>query len=159
MSTPISSNTREALIKAAIQAKEYAYVPYSKFRVGAALLCEDGTMIKGANVENASYGGTICAERTAIVKAVSEGIKRFSAIAVSTDVPVPISPCGICRQVIREFCHLDIPILLVPADYPKKGDDGEEVVGGGVLEETLGGLLPHSFGPEHLEIPRLPPTV
>ncbi|KIJ21179.1 hypothetical protein PAXINDRAFT_174376 [Paxillus involutus ATCC 200175] len=159
MSTPISSNTREALIKAAIQAKEYAYAPYSKFRVGAALLCEDGTMIKGANIENASYGGTICAERTAIVKAVSEGIKQFSAIAVSTDVPAAISPCGICRQFIREFCHLDMPILLVPADYPKKGDDGEVVVGGGVLEETLGGLLPYSFGPEHLGIPRLPPTV
>ncbi|KIK92612.1 hypothetical protein PAXRUDRAFT_829780 [Paxillus rubicundulus Ve08.2h10] len=159
MSTPISSHAREALIRAAIQAKEHAYAPYSNFRVGAALLCKDGTVIKGANIENASYGAAICAERTAIVKAVSEGIKQFSAIAVSTDVPAPISPCGICRQFIREFCSLDMPILLVPGDYPKKGDDAEEVEGGGVLEETLGVLLPYSFGPEELERPRLPATV
>ncbi|KAF9224219.1 cytidine deaminase [Gyrodon lividus] len=160
MSTSIiPSGAREALIKAAIQAKEHAYVPYSKFRVGAALLCEDGTVIKGTNVENASYGAGICAERTAIVKAVSEGNKEFSAIAVTSDVPSPISPCGICRQFIREFCHLDMPVLLVPADYPKKGDDGEAVEGGGILEETVGGLLPYSFGPEELELPRLPATV
>ncbi|KAH0836912.1 hypothetical protein J3R83DRAFT_8728 [Lanmaoa asiatica] len=174
-------------------AKSYAYVPYSKFRVGAALLCADGTVIKGCNVENAAYGGTICAERTAIVKAVSEGKRDFVAMAVTTcvsppshpptihppcvstsmtlagsrysrrpphsDVPAPISPCGTCRQVLREFCHLDTPILLVPADYPQ-GSSGEEgqptPTPGGVRVETVGGLLPLSFGPEELERPRIP---
>ncbi|KAG6381854.1 cytidine deaminase [Boletus reticuloceps] len=150
MSLPIES--REELIQTAIKAKSYAYAPYSKFRVGAALLCADGTVIKGCNVENASYGGAICAERTAIVKAVSEGKKDFIAIAVTTDVPATLSPCGICRQVLREFCHLDTPVLLVPADYPQEGA-GEE---GGVRVETVGGLLPLSFGPEDLEQPRLP---
>ncbi|KAF9232444.1 cytidine deaminase [Melanogaster broomeanus] len=154
----IPTEHREALIKAAIEAKEYTYTPYSKFRVGAALLCEDGSVIKGSNIENASYAAGICAERTAISKAVSEGKNKFSALVVTSDVPSPISPCGICRQVIREFCHLDMPVLLVPADYPQRGDDGEVVVGGGILEETVGGLLPHSFGPEELERPRLPAT-
>jgi len=153
MSLPIES--REELIQAAIKAKSYAYAPYSKFRVGAALLCADGTVIKGSNVENASNGGTICAERTAIVKAVSEGKKDFIAIAVTTDVPATISPCGICRQVLREFCHLDTPVLLVPADYPQ-GSGEEAPTQGGVRVETVGGLLPLSFGPEDLEQPRLP---
>ncbi|KIJ65374.1 hypothetical protein HYDPIDRAFT_27391 [Hydnomerulius pinastri MD-312] len=153
----LTLEAREALIKAATEAptkaKEYAYCPYSKFRVGAALLCDDGTVIKGANIENASYGGAICAERTAIVKAVSEGRKQFSAIVVTSDVASPISPCGICRQVIREFCRLDMPVLLVPADYPQLGEDG------GILSETVEGLLPHSFGPEELEKPRAPTGV
>ncbi|KAG6335588.1 hypothetical protein ID866_3504 [Astraeus odoratus] len=134
-----------------VTAKEYAYSPYSKFRVGAAFLCPDGKIIKGANVENASLGGTICAERTAIVKAVSEGTKKFMALAVTSDVTAPISPCGICRQVIREFCALEMPIFLVPADYPKKDEED-----GGILSVTAGGLLPHSFGPEDLELPRQP---
>ncbi|KIK30927.1 hypothetical protein PISMIDRAFT_669857 [Pisolithus microcarpus 441] len=142
----------QRLVEAAIQgciAKEYAYAPYSKFRVGAAFLCADDTIVKGANVENASWGGTICAERTAVVKAVSEGQKDFTALAVTSDVATPISPCGICRQVLREFCTSDMPIFLVPADYPKK--DAED---GGILEVTAGSLLPHSFGPEDLELPR-----
>ncbi|KDN39428.1 hypothetical protein RSAG8_08834, partial [Rhizoctonia solani AG-8 WAC10335] len=87
----------EKLIQAAIAAKETAYSPYSKFRVGAALFSTDGKIIAGGNVENASYGGAICAERTALVKAVSEGIKTFLAIAVTSDVDDIISPCGICR--------------------------------------------------------------
>jgi len=151
----LSVPERENLIKAAFEAKEFAYNRYSNFRVGAALLATDGTIIKGTNVENASYGGTICAERTAIVKAVSEGIKAFVALAVVTDVASPISPCGMCRQVIREFCKLDMPILLVPGDYPQPPKDGEAPDGsGGVKEMTLGQLLPESFGPEHLELPR-----
>jgi len=166
MSLSIDPETREELIQTAIQAKSYAYAPYSKFRVGAALLCADGTVIKGCNVENASYGGTICAERTAIVKAVSEGKRDFVAMAITSDVPAILSPCGICRQVLREFCHLDTPVLLVPADYPQKSQEsgeGEEdpsaPTQGGVRVETVGGLLPLSFGPEDLERPRVPADV
>ncbi|KAA1470081.1 cytidine deaminase [Dentipellis sp. KUC8613] len=142
----LSVPDRERLIQAAIEAKEGAYSPYSKFRVGAALLAADGSIIKGANIENASYGGTICAERTAFVKAVSDGTRAFVALAVNTDVAQPLSPCGICRQVIREFCALKMPILLVPAGFTAEK--------GGILETTVEGLLPHSFGPEDLELPR-----
>ncbi|TFK37471.1 cytidine deaminase-like protein [Crucibulum laeve] len=152
----LSVEDRERLIKGAFEAKEGSYSPYSKFPVGAALLASDGTIIKGANIENASYGGTICAERTAIVKAVSEGTRSFIGLAVVTNVAAAISPCGICRQVIREFCALDMPVLLIPGDYPKKVE-GEQKPGfgeGGVRETTLGELLPDSFGPEHLELPR-----
>ncbi|KZT21032.1 cytidine deaminase [Neolentinus lepideus HHB14362 ss-1] len=147
----LSVEDRDKLIRAAIEAKEGSYSPYSKFRVGAALLSTDGHVIKGANIENASYGGTICAERTAIVKAASDGIRSFVALAVTSDVPSPISPCGICRQVIREFCQLTMPVLLVPADYSKRLLGGKE---DGVKETTLEELLPDSFGPEHLELDR-----
>jgi len=143
---------RERLIKGAFEAKEFAYCKYSKFRVGAALLSTGGEVIKGANVENASYGGTICAERTAIVKAVSEGVRSFVALAVVTDVPSAISPCGICRQVLREFCALNMPVLLVPSNYDQLVAEGK--TDGGVLETSIGELLPHSFGPEHLDLPR-----
>ncbi|KAJ7505427.1 cytidine deaminase, partial [Mycena galericulata] len=139
-------------------AKQNTYNPYSKFAVGAAILAADGTIFKGANIENASYGGTICAERTAIVKAVSEGTKSFIALAVVTDVPSAISPCGMCRQVIREFCAQDMPILLVPGDYPKPPRDESEgqpgITAGGVKDTSIGELLPDSFGPEHLDLPR-----
>jgi len=104
-------------------------------------------------------GGTICAERTAIVKAISEGIRSFVCLAVVTNVNATISPCGICRQVLREFCSLDMPIFLVPGDYPQPPlePDQESKPGyteGGVRETTLDELLPDSFGPEHLELPR-----
>ncbi|THV06493.1 cytidine deaminase [Dendrothele bispora CBS 962.96] len=161
----LSEANREALIKAAFEARAFSYSPYSKFRVGAALLAADGSIIKGANIENASYGGTICAERTAIVKAASEGKRSFAGLAVVTDVSSTISPCGMCRQVLREFCALDMPILLVPSDYPKPDnpdfDSGKTASGGvgkmtkgGVKATTMGELLPDSFGPEHLELPR-----
>ncbi|KAF8208826.1 cytidine deaminase [Mycena galopus ATCC 62051] len=154
----LSVEQRESLIKAAFDAKQYAYNRYSKFAVGAALMAADGTIFKGANIENASYGGTICAERTAFVKAVSEGVKSFIALAVVTDVPAALSPCGMCRQVIREFCALDMPILLVPGDYPKPSGDESEgkpgITAGGVKETSIGELLPDSFGPEQLEMPR-----
>ncbi|KAL4246798.1 Cytidine deaminase [Abortiporus biennis] len=149
----LSITDRERLIKAAFEAKEFAYSRYSKFRVGAALLSTDGQIIKGANIENASYGGTICAERTAFVKAVSEGTRSFSALAVVTDVASPLSPCGMCRQVIREFCAQDMPILLVPSDYDSRIAKGEK---DGILETSIAELLPHSFGPEELELPREP---
>ncbi|KAI0701078.1 cytidine deaminase-like protein [Cytidiella melzeri] len=148
----ISAPDKEKLIAAAIDAKQFAYSKYSKFRVGAALLSTDGQIIKGANIENASYGGTICAERTALVKAVSEGITSFSALAVVTDVASALSPCGMCRQFIREFCAQSMPILLVPADHSEKVAKGD--INGGILETSIGELLPHSFGPEQLELPR-----
>jgi len=147
----LAVSDRDRLIKAAFEAKEYAYSKYSNFRVGAALLSTDGSIIKGANIENASYGGTICAERTALVKAVSEGTRSFTALAVVTDVAEALSPCGMCRQVIREFCAQNMPILLVPADYADRLAKGES---DGILETSISELLPHSFGPEHLELPR-----
>ncbi|KAF9445857.1 cytidine deaminase [Macrolepiota fuliginosa MF-IS2] len=150
----MSLEDREKLIKAAFEAKEGNYSPYSKFPVGAALLAADGTIVKGANIENASYGGTICAERTAIVKAVSDGIRKFVGLAVTTNVKSAISPCGLCRQVLREFCALDMPILLVPGDYPQPEEPKPGYSEGGVRETTMGELLPDSFGPEHLELPR-----
>ncbi|GBE89413.1 cytidine deaminase-like protein [Sparassis latifolia] len=143
---------KERLIKAAFEAKENAYCRYSNFRVGAALLSANGEVIKGANIENASYGGTICAERTAIVKAVSEGTRSFTALAVVTDVESALSPCGMCRQVLREFCSLNMPIFLVPANYDELRASGDQ--NGGIQETSIGELLPYSFGPEELELPR-----
>lgn len=93
----------QQLIEAARQAREKAYVPYSRFPVGAALITEDGTLYTGCNIENASYGLTNCAERTAVFKAVSEGHMRFTTIAVVADTDGPVSPCGACRQVLSEF--------------------------------------------------------
>lgn len=133
----------EKLIEAALAMREYAYTPYSHFRVGAALLTEDGEIYTGCNIENAGYTPSNCAERTAIFKAVSEGKYHFRAIAVaggpegSKELPY-CPPCGVCRQVMREFCGDDFPIILArsPQDYR-------------VL--TLGELFPESFGPEDLE--------
>ena len=98
------------LIDCATVAREKSYSPYSHFGVGAALLCEDGTICEGCNVENASYGLTNCAERTAIFKAVSEGYTKFKALAVVADTEGPCSPCGACRQVISEF---EIPYIIM----------------------------------------------
>lgn len=100
------------LIDEAIAASKQAHVPYSHFHVGAALLTTDGKIYRGCNIENASYGLTNCAERTAIFKAVSEGDKQFSAIAVVGDTDGPISPCGACRQVLAEFCDNHTQIIL-----------------------------------------------
>lgn len=102
------------------------------------MLTDDGHVISGANVENALYGGAICAERTAIVRSVAMGHRKFKAIAVSTDQNVPISPCGICRQVIREFFDLTAPVYM----YSSTGDK--------CTVRTLDELLPLSFGPENL---------
>lgn len=100
------------LFDAALQIANKAYVPYSKFHVGAALLTDDDTIITGVNVENRSYGLTNCAERTAIFKAVSEGKTKFKALAIATpDADYPVSPCGACRQVISEFMSGDTPIV------------------------------------------------
>ncbi|WP_372797774.1 cytidine deaminase [Pontiella sp.] len=121
----------EELIKTAFQALENAHAPYSGYRVGAALLCEDGTVFTGCNVENASYGLTNCAERTAVFAAVSGGRKTFKAIAIaSSTAPAPF-PCGACRQVLAEFCDPALNVYI--AD------------GAGFKTCTLGELLPHAF--------------
>lgn len=93
----------EILIKEALKARENAYVPYSKFKVGAAVYTEDGKIFSGCNIENASFGATNCAERTAVFKAVSEGAKAITAVAIVGDISTYTYPCGICRQVLAEF--------------------------------------------------------
>lgn len=123
------------LIKKALEAREKAHVPYSKFHVGAAIEMEDGSVYTGCNIETASYSPTICAERTAIFKAVSEGQKKIKKVAVVGDSDYTY-PCGVCRQVIREFGK-EAKIIVA-----KNEDDYREYD----LEE----LLPHSFGPEDL---------
>jgi cytidine deaminase len=125
----------DSLISAARSAQARAYAPYSQFRVGAALEAADGTVFIGCNVENASYGLTICAERAAICAAVSAGAKRFRRAVVVSDVDPPAAPCGACRQVLAEF-GLDLPI------------DG--VGSKRTVSWRLSDLLPVAFGPEQL---------
>lgn len=98
------------LLKLADKAKEYAYAPYSGFQVGAALLTVDGQVFTGCNVENSSYGAAICAERSAVVQAVSHGAREFEAIAIASSGNDTVYPCGICRQVLHEF-HPDIKVI------------------------------------------------
>ena len=109
--------TPEQLIELAKEAMTRAYTPYSGFKVGAALLCADGTVYQGCNIENASFTPTVCAERTAVFKAVSEGKREFAALAVCGGKNGIITgicpPCGVCRQVLREFCKDDFPVYLV----------------------------------------------
>lgn len=101
----------DKLFEEARKAAENSYSPYSKFRVGAAILCEDGTIVTGTNVENRSFGLTICAERSALVGAISAGKKKFKAVAIATpDSIYPVSPCGACRQVLSEFFPKDAPV-------------------------------------------------
>lgn len=130
------------LIEQAIEARSHAYTPYSHFQVGAALLTKQGKVYKGCNIENAAYTPSNCAERTAIFKAVSEGEREFAAIAIVGSMEgesntLPTGPCGVCRQVMAEFCSLDMPVIIAqsPADY---------------ITMTLGELLPLSFGPANL---------
>ena len=108
--TDMTEQEIQKLIDRAIVAREKTYSPYSHFGVGAALLCEDGAIYEGCNIENASYGLTNCAERTAIFKAVSEGHTKFKALAVVADTEGPCAPCGACRQVMGEF---NIPIIIM----------------------------------------------
>lgn len=118
------------LFSLATQAAERSYAPYSKFRVGAALLCDDGTVVTAANVENRSFGLTICAERSALVAALAQGKKVFTALAISCpDAAYPVSPCGACRQVISEFVGADFPVRF-------GGSDGR------VVDTTMGELMP-----------------
>jgi len=126
------------LANEALQARRYSYTPYSHFTVGAALLTEDGRIFTGCNIESASFSPTNCAERTAIFKAVSEGYRKFAAIAIAggkeNEEPADYCPpCGVCRQVLSEFCPPDFPILLVRSEEEQK-----------ML--TLNDLLPYPFG-------------
>lgn len=125
------------LVEKALESKKYAYVPYSGFHVGAAVLTPDGRIFTGCNVENASYGAAICAERTAIVKAISAGETKISAIAITSDSEDLTFPCGICRQVISEFCTSDI--ILICAN--KNGD---------YKEYGMEDILPNAFNKESL---------
>jgi cytidine deaminase len=125
----------DSLISAARSVQARAYAPYSNFRVGAALEGPDGSVFLGCNVENASYGLTICAERSAVFAAVSAGVTSFRRAVVVSDVDPPAAPCGACRQVLAEF-GLDLPI------------DG--VGSKGTVRWRLSDLLPAAFGPEQL---------
>lgn len=104
------------LIEAARSARQRAYAPYSGFQVGAAVETADGMIYSGCNVENSSYGLTICAERTALAKAVSDGERRFSRIVVIADTRIPVPPCGACRQVIFELCGKDVQVVMANLD-------------------------------------------
>ncbi len=127
---------KEELIEIAIKARENAYAPYSRFKVGAALLTKTGKIFTGCNVENSSYGASMCAERVAVFKAVSEGETEFEKIAVVTDTKEPAMPCGMCRQVLAEFSPR---IKIYAANLEGK-----------VLETTLDKLLPYAFTKEDL---------
>ncbi|KAI9351318.1 cytidine deaminase-like protein [Obelidium mucronatum] len=133
----LPANIQKQLFDAAISAKSQSYSPYSKFPVGASVLTESGELFLGCNVENASYGGAICAERTGFVKAVSEGHRKFIAVAVVTNLKKFASPCGFCRQFMVEFGK-DQQVYLFQQD-------------GSVKFYVLRELLPDSFGPEDLE--------
>ena len=128
--------TAEKLVQMAIDAMEGAYAPYSGYKVGAALLCADGSVYTGFNIENASYTPTVCAERTAFFKAITDGKREFSAIAVCGGKNGVIEgyfpPCGVCRQVMREFCREDFIVYMA-------GENGE------IKTRTLAQLLPDSF--------------
>ena len=132
---------RAALIRAAFAAREYAYTPYSHFKVGAALLANNGSVYTGCNIECATFSPTNCAERTALFKAVSEGVREFAAIAVvgakdgAPDDALVTSPCGVCRQMLYEFGGPGLVVIMA-----KSEDDWREM--------PLGELLPLGFGPE-----------
>jgi cytidine deaminase len=128
---------RKELVKLAIDAREKAYVPYSKFKVGAAIEMEDGTVFTGCNIENASYGATNCAERTAIFKAVSEGHSIIKKIAIVGDMATYTAPCGICRQVIAEFAAKDIEIILIKNEDEYQVKTLEEILPGAFTKEDL----------------------
>ena len=128
------------LALSAIKARETAYAPYSEFYVGAALLCSDGTVFTGCNIENISYSATVCAERTAFFKAVSEGKREFSAIAIAggkKGESIFAYPCGVCRQVMREFCSDDFLVILGNKNLEYK-------------EYKLSEILPLSFDKQFL---------
>ena len=134
----MDSDTRRTLLEHARKAARNAYVPYSNFPVGAALLLPDGSIVTGANIENASYPLTICAERSAVATAASAGHREITAVAVSAPRSMGTSPCGACRQVLNEFRPEagDFPVIL---------DDGKDGIVTSIEE-----LLPRAFGPHNL---------
>jgi cytidine deaminase len=139
----LTADSIRELIKAAIEARRKSYSPYSHYQVGAALLTADGQIVTGCNIENAAYGPSNCAERTAFFKAVSEGMREFTAIAIvgspeGEELTQYAYPCGVCRQVMREFCEPERFRIIVA-----KSEEDYRVM-------TLAALLPESFGPENL---------
>lgn len=133
----------QSLIRAAFAARRFAYTPYSHFQVGAALLAKDGKVYTGCNIENAGYTPTNCAERTALFKAVSEGERHFSAIAIVGSMQGTVNtlvtgPCGVCRQALYEFGGPELTVIMA------KTEEDYIVI-------TLGELLPYGFGPANLE--------
>lgn len=139
----LTADSIRELIKAAIEARRKSYSPYSHYQVGAALLTADGQIVTGCNIENAAYGPSNCAERTAFFKAVSEGIREFTAIAIvgspeGEELTQYAYPCGVCRQVMREFCEPERFRIIVA-----KSEEDYRVM-------MLAALLPESFGPENL---------
>jgi cytidine deaminase len=127
-----SGKTPEQLIELATQVRELAYAPYSKYKVGAVVESSDGRIFTGCNVENSSYGLTMCAERNALAKAVSEGARDFVRIAVIADAHAPVPPCGACRQVISELCGKDVEVVMVN-------------LRGQIETHTVAELLPEAF--------------
>jgi len=136
----VDKQTAQMLMDAAKNAMKNAYAPYSGFFVGAAVLCEDGEIFTGCNVENAAFSPSCCAERVAVYSAVAKKKRAFRGIAVAGgpggEIRELCAPCGVCRQVLEEFCPADMPVILT---------DGEKTA-----EFTLGGLLPMSFGAKNL---------
>lgn len=133
------TSAKKEWIDVAIDALDKAYIPYSHFPVGACLVTTEEKVYQGLNIENASYGLSNCAERTAIFKAVSEGERSFKHLVIAGRTPNPISPCGACRQVISEFCPADMPVTLV-------GENGV------TKETTVEELLPYYFTDKDLHI-------
>ncbi len=129
---------KSKLIQAAIDSKEKAYAPYSKFNVGAALLTTDNEIFTGANVENASYSLTMCAERIAVYKAVVAGKKKYKSVAIAGNTDEPLAPCGACRQVLAELCGSDLDVIMIS----RTGD---------TKKVKLNELLPYSFKSIHLK--------
>ena len=133
----LDEKTVETMLKRAYENQQRAYAPYSNFKVGACLLAGSGKLYDGCNIENAAYGPTNCAERTAMFTAVCAGERQFGGLVVTTSGDAPGTPCGVCRQVLNEFCDKDMPVICADKN-------------GSRLDTTLGALLPNAFGPKDL---------
>ncbi len=133
----VNQQKLDEMLEMAFEAMEHAYVPYSHFQVGACLLAASGKYYLGCNIENAAYTPTNCAERTAMFQAIYEGEREFAALAIACSGQMPAFPCGVCRQVLSEFCSPDMPVYCANAKHE-------------AMLSTLGELLPHSFGPKDL---------
>ena len=138
MIRPLTLEERDMLLQHAEAARAHAYCPYSHYPVGAALLTEEGKIYEGCNIENAAYSPGNCAERTAFFKAVYEGERAFRAIAITGNDDTPSWPCGMCRQVMAEFCASDFMIVTSNKDRSV------------IVTATLEQMLPHRFGPDNL---------
>lgn len=136
-SSRVTSELIEKLYQAAKQARDHSYSPYSGYKVGAALWMNESQIFSGCNVENASYGATICAERAALFSAISQGYQKVGAILVLTDAQEPWPPCGLCRQVLSEFSIPEVPVIL--SNLKEK-----------IIQRTMEELCPYFFGATHL---------